>query len=550
MATVSDLNNVLFSGNYQADSLLDAITANWNYLLPSRTTLYYTFDCGVGSVIDDATSEALTAFNATQKATAASILSYVGSVVGLSFVETRAGTSADFHFGSIDISGASTSGLCRTLSSYSYTGGQVLTAYRAEAFVYLDNNEFSSSNNSPTTGSSGYETLLHEIGHALGLDHPFEGTYSLPSNEDNTNNTVMSYTRVGANKTTFQAYDLLALNWIYGKDGLGGSYGYNSTFGPTLSPGSSDVTGPSVESFSPVDEASNVAVGSNIVLTFNETIARGTGSIVLKTAAGVTVATYDAASGSNLTLSGSTLTVNPTADLAFGTGYKLEFGAGSIKDSAGNSYAGTMSYNFTTGSNAIIGSTGDDTLTGGAGIPIDGLAGIDTVSYTGNHSTVTHNANDTWTVGTDTLSNIERLQFADKKIAIDLTPDGNAGKSLQFIGMLVYSMVSTPNIVGTILSIFDQGKSMKEVCQLAIDVGLTRDLAGSNSNLDLAKLVFRNVVGSEASAENAVSLASYIQGNGGSMTQGDFLATVAQLDLNNQHIGLVGLQQTGIEYIL
>jgi hypothetical protein len=111
-------------------------------------------------------------------------------------------------------------------------------------------------------------------------------------------------------------------------------------------------------------------------------------------------------------------------------------------------------------------------------------------------------------------------------------------------------MVSTPNIVGTILSIFDQGKSMKEVCQLAIDVGLTRDLAGSNSNLDLAKLVFRNVVGSEASAENAVSLASYIQGNGGSMTQGDFLATVAQLDLNNQHIGLVGLQQTGIEYIL
>jgi len=53
-------------------------------------------------------------------------------------------------------------------------------------------------------------------------------------------------------------------------------------------------------------------VGSNIVLNFNEAIARGTGNIVLKTAAGVTVATYDAATSSNLSISGSTLTINPT----------------------------------------------------------------------------------------------------------------------------------------------------------------------------------------------------------------------------------------------
>ncbi len=116
--------------------------------------------------------------------------------------------------------------------------------------------------------------------------------------------------------------------------------------------------------------------------------------------------------------------------------------------------------------------------------------------------------------------------------------------------MLAYGMVNTPTVVGTILSIFDQGKSMKDVCQLAIDVGLTRDLAGSTSNLDLAKLVFRNVVGSEASAATANELAGFIQGNGGTMTQADFLTTVAQLDLNNQHIGLVGLQQIGVEYVV
>ena len=197
----------------------------------------------------------------------------------------------------------------------------------------------------------------------------------------------------------------------------------------------------------------------------------------------------------------------------------------------------------------LVGTAGNDQLAGDVGA-IDGLAGIDTVSYSGNRGSIAHNSNGTWTVGTDTLTNIERLQFADKKIALDLTPEGNAGKAHEFIGMMAHNLVNMPTVVGTILSIFDQGKSMKEVCQLAIDVGLTGNLAGSTSNLDLAKLVFRNVVGSEASAETANGLAGFIQGSGGSMSQADFLTAVAQLDLNNQHIGLVGLQQTGIEYII
>ncbi len=187
---------------------------------------------------------------------------------------------------------------------------------------------------------------------------------------------------------------------------------------------------------------------------------------------------------------------------------------------------------------------------------LDGGEGIDIAGYeeTGSNYKIS-NSGSTWEIisannGTDTLKNIERLVFSDKKIALDLTPDGNAGKSLEFIGMLAYSMVKTPSVVGTILSIFDQGKSMKEVCQLAIDVGLTGSLAGSSSNLDLAKLVFRNVVGSEADAATANGLASYIQGSGGSMSQADFLTAIAGLELNQQHIGLVGLQSIGVEYII
>jgi methionine-rich copper-binding protein CopC len=109
-----------------------------------------------------------------------------------------------------------------------------------------------------------------------------------------------------------------------------------------------DTSSPTVTNFSPADEAKAVAIGADIVLTFNEVVQRGTGNIVVKTTAGVVVATYDAATSSNLSINGSTLTINPSADLSYNTEYKVEFAAGSVKDVAGNNFAGVTSYNFST----------------------------------------------------------------------------------------------------------------------------------------------------------------------------------------------------------
>ncbi len=164
----------------------------------------------------------------------------------------------------------------------------------------------------------------------------------------NSSGTLLSLFTTGSDKTYTTGVATAGTYYIgvTGNDYLNGYYYSSGQYSLTAS--ATDTTAPTVTTFTPTDEATNVTVDSNIVLTFSEAIARGTGNIVLKTSTGTVIATYDAATSSNLSISGSTLTINPTADLSNNTGYTVEFAAGSIKDLDGNSYDGTTSYNFTT----------------------------------------------------------------------------------------------------------------------------------------------------------------------------------------------------------
>ncbi len=112
--------------------------------------------------------------------------------------------------------------------------------------------------------------------------------------------------------------------------------------------GSVDTVAPTVSQFSPADGTSGAAASANIVLTFSESIKRGTGSIVLKDTNGATIETFDAANSNRISISGNTLTINPTNDLAYNTRYFVTFAAGTVRDLAGNKYAGTSSYDFKT----------------------------------------------------------------------------------------------------------------------------------------------------------------------------------------------------------
>ena len=109
-----------------------------------------------------------------------------------------------------------------------------------------------------------------------------------------------------------------------------------------------DSIAPTVSSFNPLDEATGVPTASNLALTFSENIYLGAGSITLKTAAGAVVESFDAASSTRLSLIGNTLNIDPTLNLAPGTGYTLALDAGTLKDLAGNPFAGSNSYNFST----------------------------------------------------------------------------------------------------------------------------------------------------------------------------------------------------------
>ena len=237
----------------------------------------------------------------------------------------------------------------QNVSVYGATGTEVVTIGAGVSGVVLDQNiervVFANTRSSYTFQQSGNQLLV------------YSGTVLLSRTplQDDSDGTQFSF----------------ADGVVDGKVSAAGMTLGGASVGQTTSAGN-DVTAPTVTAFSPADGATGVAVGSNITLTFSEAIQRGAGLIQLHTgsAAGTVLEAFDAASSSRLSISGSTLTLDPTSNLSGNTQYFVTFAAGTVKDLAGNAYTGTSTYDFTT--------QGADTIapTVTAFSPADGATGV------------------------------------------------------------------------------------------------------------------------------------------------------------------------------
>ncbi|MDQ1815390.1 Ig-like domain-containing protein [Massilia sp. CCM 9210] len=228
MPKLSDLDTVL-SGLNHIDSLLGG-GPDWNFLTPVGNTIRYTFSIASNNEHDNHAGTGLLAFSAGQQAGTRAAMATLSAITGIVFVETADGNVADVHLASKDLGGG-TAGLASWGSGHSYSGDELLS-FSAEAYVYLDDVAAAAPENANLApGSGGLEILLHELGHMMGLKHPFDGNIRLPGAEDNTSNTLLSYTGQGGPYSNFSPYDIAALKWLYGGDGLRGALGINSTGG-------------------------------------------------------------------------------------------------------------------------------------------------------------------------------------------------------------------------------------------------------------------------------------------------------------------------------
>ncbi|CAN5721784.1 hypothetical protein BH10PSE18_BH10PSE18_21050 [soil metagenome] len=111
-----------------------------------------------------------------------------------------------------------------------------------------------------------------------------------------------------------------------------------------------DTTPPTLQGAIPQDNANGVSVGDSIVLTFNEAVQAGAGTFTI-TNGSDDIRTISATDVSQVTVNGSTVTLNPMLDLRAGTAYSVQVSANALKDSASNLFAGiadSTTLNFVT----------------------------------------------------------------------------------------------------------------------------------------------------------------------------------------------------------
>ena len=196
----------------------------------------------------------------------------------------------------------------------------------------------------------------------------------------------------------------------------------------------------------------------------------------------------------------------------------------------------------------------NDTIKGSPGIDFfDGGLGLDTVVYSGPQERYTINktgnryvvSEPTGSDDTDYLSNIERLQFSNGKVALDVE-NGNAGEAAKLIGALLGpTYVKDKALTGIVINLLDQKYSSDTIANLGLATPMYLSMAGSGSNTDFVKQVFNNVVGRPPNPSESSTYVNMLEAG---TSQSALALMAAHTDLNAARINLVGLIQHGLEF--
>ena len=182
---------------------------------------------------------------------------------------------------------------------------------------------------------------------------------------------------------------------------------------------------------------------------------------------------------------------------------------------------------------------GDERFVGGAGVDVVSYelnrASYD-VSKSGNLFVVTDKVGNG---GVDILTSIERLQFKDVKVALDL--NGNAGDVVKIIGVVfgASALKNHPEFIGVGLTYRDAGMSYPALMALALKA------ANLTSPEALVAQLWLNVMRKEGSP---IELQPFVQMLNSGTQPEDLGVLAANTAQNLANINLVGLTNTGVTY--
>ncbi|MBF0333707.1 MAG: hypothetical protein HQL40_08675 [Alphaproteobacteria bacterium] len=256
-----------------------AVGTYWNYqaALTGDPVVTFSFDLdGVDTAARFSATTSITEFSDAQSASARRAMAEMASVTGIRMQEVGDGSTADIVFGIGDLADGY-AGWASSLRDYESSGG-MLTGCSISSSVIID---WSYVNSDLGPGYFGYMALLHEIGHVFGLKHPHEGWPIVDPSIDDSAYSLMSYDLLALNATRYTTYDRLALQTLYGSDGLMGQ-GIGSAYSTVTIAGigtfgQSEWYASVVEGTTAFDQLYLDGVGVSVTVSAIETVHGGAG---------------------------------------------------------------------------------------------------------------------------------------------------------------------------------------------------------------------------------------------------------------------------------